>query len=521
MARSVPINARSIAPSVESAATASLAAGQLRWLLATVLGGQFMAVLDATIVNVATPTIHLDLHTTGSELQLIVAGYTIAYAVLLITGARLGGLLGFRRMFLAGLAVFTAASFACGFAPNAGVLIAFRFVQGAGAALMVPQVFSLIQRNFQGAARARALGLFGAVIALGAVAGQVVGGILVTANVLGTGWRPVFLVNVPIGAMLLLLGPRTLPGDATRGGARLDVAGLVALAAAVLLLVVPLVLGHDEGWPAWTFVALTLSVVMLGVFVAIERGVAARSGAPLISTRVLRAPGMAASVASLFLGMAAYAGFLFAFAQHLQAGLGDSAQTAGLTFGPAAIGFAISSLNWRRVPSERQRMLVVAGFFVAALGYATTDLVLGRGGTGGPALLATLFITGLGLGAGIGPILSIALETVAPADAPDASGLLITIIQLGFVVGVATFGSVFLTIATPAPQPGMLVTGSAISTTLELVTLVTAACAAAAWQLVRVERRLRGRAGAMAQIVALRRAQPADDYDDEIGEAAM
>jgi MFS family permease len=504
---------------MESPATASLAAGSLRWLLATVLAGQFMAVLDATIVNVATPTIRLDLHTSGSELQLIVAGYTIAYAVLLITGARLGGIVGYRRMFLGGLAVFTAASFACGFAPNADTLIAFRFVQGAGAALMVPQIFSLIQRNFQGTARARALGLFGAIIALGAVVGQVVGGVLVTANVLGTGWRPVFLVNVPIGLVLLLAATRTLPRDLTRGGHRLDVPGLVALAGAVLLLVVPLVLGHEEGWPVWTYAALALSIVVLGIFVAIERGVAARSGAPLISTRVLRAPGMAASLTSLFLGMAAYAGFLFAFAQHLQAGLGDSAQAAGLTFGPAALGFAISSLNWRRVPTEWHRRMIVAGFGLAAVGYAATAAVLGAGGSGGPALLATLFITGLGQGAGLSPLLSVALETVAPADAPDASGLLTTVIQLGFVVGVATFGSVFLSIATPARQPGMLVTGSAISTTLELVTVAMAMCAAAAWQLVLAERRVRSRAAGMAPVVAL---HPDGSGDEryEIGEAA-
>ncbi len=458
-----------------------------------------MAVLDATIVNVATPTIRLDLHTTGAELQLIVAGYTIAYAVLLITGARLGGLFGYRRMFMAGLAGFTLASFACGFAPNAGALIGFRFVQGGAAALMVPQVISLIQRTFEGAARARALGLFGAVIALGAVVGQVVGGILVTADILGTGWRPVFLVNVPVGVILLLAAPRTLPADATAGGKRLDLAGLVALAAAVLLLVVPLVLGHEEGWPAWTFVSMALSVVALGVFVVIERGVAARDGAPLISTRVLRAPGMAASGAALFLGMAAYSGFLFSFAQHLQAGLGETAESAGLTFAPAALGFAISSLNWRRVPAAWHRVLIVAGFTLAAFGYATTDAVLTRGGSGGTALLATLFVTGLGMGAGFSPILSVALETVTPADAPDASGLLTTIIQLGFVVGVATFGSVFLSIATPGLRPGTLFTGSAITTTLELVTIAMAACAVACWPLVRAERRLgladSGRAG--------------------------
>lgn len=225
-------------------------------LLAAVLTGQFMALLDVSVVNVAAPTLRDDLDASGSALQFIVAGYTIAYAALIVTGSRLGGMFGYRRLFVTGLGVFTAASLACGLAPGADSLIAARAVQGAGAALMVPQVLSVIQRQFQGPARAKALGLYAAVIAGGAVAGQVLGGLLVTADLFGLSWRPVFLVNVPVGLALLAVVPRLMPPDRAETARRLDLRGLLVVSPAIVLLVVPLVLGHEEDWPLWGWVCM-------------------------------------------------------------------------------------------------------------------------------------------------------------------------------------------------------------------------------------------------------------------------
>jgi len=185
-----------------------------RWLMLIVLlAGQFMALLDVTIVNVAMPTIGRTLHASGAELQLVVAGYTVSYAMTLITGARMGDLYGRRRMFLIGVLVFTVASLACGIAPGIEILIAARFVQGAGAAAMIPQIMSVIQVRFSGAARARALSAYTAVLSSGFVAGQALGGVLVTANLFGQSWRPVFLVNVPIGLAVLALVPLVMPAD--------------------------------------------------------------------------------------------------------------------------------------------------------------------------------------------------------------------------------------------------------------------------------------------------------------------
>jgi len=188
-----------------------------RWLmLAVLLGGQFMALLDAFVVNVAMPSIAADLHASGAALQLVVGGYSAAYAMLLITGARLGDLYGRRRMYLLGVAVFTAASLTCGLAPDTGLLIFARCVQGAAAAVLVPQILSVIQMRFTGAARATALSAWGLVLATGAVAGVVVGGLLVSADLLGAGWRPVFLVNVPLGILVAALVPRVVPADPPR-----------------------------------------------------------------------------------------------------------------------------------------------------------------------------------------------------------------------------------------------------------------------------------------------------------------
>jgi MFS family permease len=416
-------------------------------LLGTILAGLFMALLDVFIVNVAAPTIRTDLHASGAGLQLVIAGYTISYAVLLITGARLGGLYGHRRLFVTGLAVFTAASLACGLAQSTGELIGFRFVQGSGSALMIPQVLSLLQLNFRGEARTRAMGVYAAVLSSGAALGQSLGGVLVSADLFGSGWRPVFLVNVPIGVALLVVAPRVLPKDAPADPERrrgLDLPGLAVLGAAVTLFTVPLVLGQEEGWPVWGWICLALSVVLFGVFTVIESRLARRGGAPLVSGRVLRAPGMIRSVVTLMLSMALNAGFLFAVALHLQSGLGFSALRTGLTFAATALTFGGVGLYWRRLPHAWWPRLAPVGMALSAVALACVGLALHGGGHGGALLYVGLVVLGAGLGLAFSPAFTLALSTIAPQDAADASGLLATVTQLGQLIGVATFGTLFL-----------------------------------------------------------------------------
>ncbi|MGW2290900.1 MFS transporter [Streptomyces phaeochromogenes] len=434
-------------------------------LLAIVLAAQFMALLDVFIVNVAVPTIGAELHASGAELQLVVAGYAITYSVLLITGARLGDLLGHRRVYLAGLALFTAASLACGLAQGTGELIAFRLIQGAGSAVMIPQVLSLIQRNFTGEARGRALGLYAAVLATGAAAGQVVGGVLVSADLFGTGWRPVFLVNVPVGLVLLALGARVLPRDDARAperAHRLDLPGLVLLGAAVSLLTVPLVLGQEKDWPLWSWLSLTAAAVTFALFCAYESRLARRGGTPLIAPRVLRHPGMGLAVFRIMAVMAVNGGFLFALTLHVQGGLGFSALRAGLTFAPTAVVFGLVGLTWRGWPASWQRALIPAGFAIAAVSVAGVGLALRDGHEAGFWLYVAFTGVGTGLALGFSPTLTRALATVRPEDAADASGLLATVTQLGQLIGVAMFGTLFLNRLESLGAPGAYTSSDAL-----------------------------------------------------------
>ncbi|CUW28443.1 putative MFS-type transporter EfpA [Streptomyces reticuli] len=418
-----------------------------RLLLGVLLTALFMAALDVFIVNVAAPTVGSDLHASGADVQLVIAGYTITYSVLLITGARLGDRLGHGRVHFAGLALFTAASLACGLAQGPTQLIVFRLAQGAGSALMIPQVLSLIQRTFTGEARARALSAYSAVLAVGAAAGQVVGGVLVSADLFGTGWRPVFLVNVPVGAVLLVLGRRVLPLGRPGGRERtrpLDLPGLVLLGAAVSLLTVPLVLGQEKDWPLWSWLSLAAAGVLFALFRGYESRLARRGGAPLITPRVLRHPGIGRAVFRILAAMSVNAGFLFALTLHVQGGLGHSALRAGLGFVPTAAVFGAVSLTWRKWPAAWQRALAPAGFALTAVSVAVVGLAFHGGGDGGAVLYAGYAGTGAGLALAFSPTLTGALATVRAEDAADASGLLATVAQLGQLIGVAAFGTLFL-----------------------------------------------------------------------------
>ncbi|WP_367041821.1 MFS transporter [Streptomyces sp. Je 1-332] len=419
-------------------------------LLAVVIAAQFMALLDVFIVNVAAPTIRTELGASGAGLQLVIAGYTITYAVLLITGARLGDRLGHRRVYLVGLAVFTVASLACGLSRGTGELIAFRLLQGAGSALLIPQVLSLIQRHFTGEARTRALGAYSAVLAVGAAAGQVLGGVLVSADLFGTGWRPVFLVNVPVGVVLLITAGRVLPRDVVREQGEaprargLDLPGLVLLGAAVSLFTVPLVLGQEEGWPLWSWLSMGSAAVIFAVFCAYEARLARGGGAPLIAPRVLRSPGMGLAVFRIAAAMGVNVGFLFVLTLHIQGGLGYSALRAGLTFAPTAVVFGAVGLTWRHWPAPLQRALIPGGFALTSVSAVAMGLLLRDGGEGGPWLYAAFVGIGAGLSLGFSPTLTLALSTVRPKDAADASGLLSTVAQLGQLIGVACYGALFL-----------------------------------------------------------------------------
>jgi MFS family permease len=417
-------------------------------VLAIVLTGQLMAVIDNSIVNVAVPSMAAGLHASGALLQLIVAGYTISYAVLLVTGARLGDILGHRRVFLGGAALFTLASLGCGLAPSAGSLVALRFIQGVGAAVMIPQVLSLIQRTFtEPGARARAMSFYAAVLSGGAVLGQVIGGLLVSADIAGSTWRPIFLVNVPVGLAVLAFG-RLLPAaDSGRPRRRLDLPGLLTLTPAVLAFVLPLVLGQSLGWPAWGWALLAASAAAALALGPVERLVAARGGQPILPRALLAAPGVATGIGGMCTLMLIFGGWLFVLTLHLQDGLGYSALRSGLTFVPAALAFALVSLNWRRVPAAAHHILIVGGFVLNGGALLGLGLLLRDGGTGGALTYLLAAISGGGMAAGFGPLMTRVLSRVPVAIAADDPQLVHCNDDAAGVGGVATFGTLYLNLA--------------------------------------------------------------------------
>ena len=420
-------------------------------VLTVILLGFFMAILDVAIVNVALPTIRSTLHSSGAGLQLSASGYTISYAVLIVTGARLGDLWGHARLFRAGLALFTLASLACGLAPTTTALIAFRLVQGAGSAAMMPQVLSLIQRTFEGKARLKAMSLYTAVISGGAVAGQVLGGLIISANLFGSSWRLCFLVNVPIGAAVLSASLRILPKDKGEPGRGLDPLGVAVLTPTVLAFVLPLVMGHEEHRPLWGWLLLGASALGLGLFGYVERRVGRRGGTPIIPGRVLRHEGFAVSVGTVFLCMVLMLGLMFSITLHLQGALGFSALGSGLAFVPQAFALFLVAMNWRRVPQRWFVSEVVFGFLLTAASLVGMALVLRHGGTGGFARWILMTTLGFGLGFAFSPLMGLMLSRVPLRDAADASGVIATLTQIGQLTGVATVGTLFLDLDTGAP----------------------------------------------------------------------
>ncbi|MEU7616504.1 MFS transporter [Micromonospora rifamycinica] len=451
--------------------------GHRNGLLAVLLAGQFMANMDGAISNVAAPAIRADLAASDAQLALVIAGYVLAYGTLLITGARLGQARGHRAVYLLGLLIFTVASLACGLAGHPLVLIGARMAQGVGAALLVPQVLTGIMISFDGAARVRALGAYAVVLAAGSVTGQVFGGLLVSADLFGLSWRPAFLLNVPIGVVLLVTGIRLLPPPRPGPRHRLDVTGMVLLGSSMVLLILPLVSGREQGWPAWTWLCLAASVPAFAFFLAGQRAGAARGRQPLLNLEVLGVPALAWGLLAIAVGQTTYAAMLFTLPLHLQEGLGHDARYAGLVFAPWAAAFGVGGVHWHRLPSTVRHLAAPLGYGLLAGAYLILGVLTSAGLADGPVLPAVLAVAGLGLGVGFCALIASFGDTVPGRFAPDVSGLVSTVLQLFAVVGVTGFGSVYLGLTTTA-GPAPSVRAHALLCLLFTVTALVATVAA-------------------------------------------
>jgi EmrB/QacA subfamily drug resistance transporter len=417
-----------------------------RWrALPFVLVASFMSLFDVFVVNVAAPSIGADLHTSNAGLELIVAGYSFTYAAGMVTGGRLGDRSGRRRMFLLGMGLFTLASALCGIAPTESTLIAGRFLQGIGAAAMVPQALAIINVTFPPVERPRAFALFGVAIGLGAMSGQVVGGLLVDLDILGLGWRPIFLVNVPIGIAAMTAVWRLLGESRSASPLPLDLPGLGALTAGLGLVLVPLTLGRDEGWPVWTWAALAAGLGCLGLFGAWEARLARIGGHPIVPPAVLRSRQVTAGLL-VSLGFFVFFGsFMLALTIFLQEGQHRSPLNAGLVFGPVGIAFALSSMAARRLVGTYGPRVLTAGTTLSFVAVGGMTLLVHEKGLSvtTASLIPLLVLVGIGNGLVI-PALAAAVLSGTPADVSGAvSGLLATTQQFASALGVAGIGALF------------------------------------------------------------------------------
>jgi EmrB/QacA subfamily drug resistance transporter len=417
-----------------------------RWkaLWVTLVAG-FMSLLDVTIVAVALPSMQRGLHTSAPAIQWVVSGYALTFALVLVTAGRLGDAVGRRRIFLLALTAFVVCSAAAGAAPNVTLLVVARLAQGAAAGCLAPQNSALIQQLFRGAERGRAFGLFGATVGISSAVGPVAGGLILTLAGGAQGWRWLFFVNVPVGALALFLGLRLLPRGKPGRRERLDLPGVALLGSGVLALMLPLVMAESGGvrrlW--WLFLAGT---ALLVGFARWERRVGARDGQPLLDPRLVTGTrGYAAGAAIATLYFVGFSGVWLVFALFFQNGEDYSPLRSGLAVTPFALGSALAAVVAGRLVERLGRLLTVCGLTAVALGLGTAVAVLRLvpGGTAAWLAAPALFVGGLGSGCVISPNITMTLRDVPVRMAGAAGGALQTGQRLGGAVGTAALPGLF------------------------------------------------------------------------------
>ncbi len=417
-----------------------------RWLpLPIVLAGTFMVVLDFFIVNVALPSIQTRLHAGSGAVEWVVAGYALTSAIFMISAGRLGDRLGHGRVFSLGLGLFTLASAGCGAATTPTELVLARLLQGVAAALLTPSVLSIIGVLYPGSDRLRALSLYSTTMGFAAAGGQLIGGALIALNPAGLGWRTCFLINIPIGTVGLLLAPRFIPASPRRGEVRLDLGGTVLVTAALTAIVLPLVEGRQHGWPAWTWLTLAASPVLLAAFIVHQRRLARQGGSPLVDFGLFRARSFTAGLVTQLCFWAGQASFFVVLALYLQQGRGLRPLAAGLVFTILAGAYLVASTVAPGLSVRHGRTVITGGALMLASGHG---LLLGAvahlGVRGSLAVLAPgLLLVGAGMGLVLAPLVATILRTLEPTRAGAASGMLSTVQNVGNALGVAVTGVIF------------------------------------------------------------------------------
>jgi EmrB/QacA subfamily drug resistance transporter len=423
--------------------TATATTSRLRWaVLAIVLVAEVMDLIDGTIVNVAAPSIRAEIGGSAATMQWLVAAYTLTFAVLLITGARLGDLIGRRRLFMIGIVGFTAASALCAAATSPSMLIATRALQGAFGAVLIPQGFGMIKEVFPEDEVTKAFALFGPVMGLSAVGAPILGGALVDGDLLGTGWRAIFLVNLPLGVVGLIGALRVMPRTAGTPGTRLDPGGMLLVTAASFALIYPLVQGRELGWPVWSFVMLAGGIAGFGVFAAYERRHRARA---LITPSLLRNRAFTSGLIVAVCFFAAMVGLNLVLSLFCQLGEGFSPLRTGLTLAPFALGIALTAGASYPLAQKLGRVSMQIGFAVMAAGLALLALMVHSAGADVSSwtLVPGELLAGMGMGVSLPPLFDFILAGVAGDEVGSASGVLNAVQQLGSALGIAVLATIF------------------------------------------------------------------------------
>ncbi|WP_112240249.1 DHA2 family efflux MFS transporter permease subunit [Kribbella monticola] len=438
-------------PGPEQTAPATGTAYKWRWIvLGTVLLAEIMDLVDATIVNIAAPSIRAELGGSESALQWMLAGYTLAFAIGLITFGRLGDLVGRRRLFLIGAVGFTIASALCGLATSPELLIGSRVAQGLLGAVMIPQGFAILKSVFPAEETGKAFGMFGPVMGLSAVAGPVIAGLLIKADLFGTGWRMIFFINVPLGILAVLGALRFMPELKTPGATRLDAAGVILVSLASGLLIYPLVQGRELDWPAWTIAMIISSFAVFALFGWRER----RSGNPVIDPSLFRNRGYVAGLGVITTFFLAMSGFMLVFNLFTQLGLHYSPLRAGLAMVPFSLGIAIGApLSAGLLAPRFGRKALQLGIVVMAIATTGVWFTLHHYGVQTTIwnLVPATLVMGIGSGMVFAPLFDIILASIDDKAAGSASGVLTSMQQFGGAIGVAVIGTVFFQLI-PAHQ---------------------------------------------------------------------
>ena len=442
------------------------------WVLATVAAAQFMFGVDAFIVNVAIPTIAAELQASAAEIESVIAVYLITYATLVVTGGRLGDIHGTKNVFIAGVLGFTVTSLWCGLAQSGPELIIARLAQGATAALMVPQVLATLHLLFSDASRARAFAIYGIVLGLAGAVGFALGGLLVTLDLAGFGWRTVFFVNVPFGLLIAAAALRIMPQVPRRSGTRLDISGAVVLFAGLLCLIGPLLFGHDFGWAPWLWLVMAVGVAILTAFLRLERSVAERGGMPLIDLALLSDKAFVRGLGAAFFFFFANLSFYLVMTMFMQKALQIPPLQAGLVFLPLALAFVIASRHSGVRAKHRGSLVLIEGCVLQLAGLAVLVAAVACVENLSATLLAlVLTLFGYGQGLVMAPLSSAVLATVKPANAGSASGMYGTSAQIANAAGVAAIGAVFFAAETAlSARPALFISASLFA--LAIVTSV-------------------------------------------------